>query len=80
VGRLGEFGGRRRIGAEQQQSAARWQPREEGELPPHRREVGVDVGVVELYVRDDRYLREVVEELGALVPVRAVVFVSFYHK
>ena len=50
----------------------------EGEL--HRREVGVDVGVVELDVADDRHVRQVVDELRPLVEEGAVVLVALDHE
>ena len=45
------------------------------ELPLDRGHVGVDVGVVELEVVEDRGARAVVDELGALVEERRVVLV-----
>ena len=40
-------------------------------------EIGVDVGVVELDVREDERVRKVVEEFGAFVEEGGVVLVAF---
>ena len=67
----------RAVGAEQQQAAARHQVDEPPERQPHRVEVGVDVGVVELDVVDDGDVGQVLQELRRLVEEGAVVLVAF---
>ena len=46
----------------------------------HRREVGVEIGMIELDVADEEVLRLVVQELGAAVEERRVVLVAFEHE
>src|SRR5579864_13442 len=47
------------------------------ELPLDRTDVGIDIGVVELEVIEDRGARTVVHELGALIEEGRVVFIGF---
>ena len=74
---------RGRIGTvvpEQQQAVPRNEVRQSSERQPHRVEVLIDVGVIELDVADDGNLRQVLQELGGLVEERAVVFVALDHE
>lgn len=50
------------------------------ELALDRGQVGVDVGVVEFEIIQDQGARAVMDELGALVEERAVVFVGLDHE
>ena len=65
------------VSAKQQQAAPRHEVHEAAKRQRHRLDVGIDVGVIELNVVDDRDVRQVLEELGGLVEERAVVFVAF---
>ena len=59
------------------QAAARHQIDEPLECDLHRFEIGVDVGVVELNVREDQRVGKVVQKLRPLVEEGRVVFVAF---
>ena len=68
------------VGAEQQQAAPRNQVHEPLKRQADRREVGIDVRVIELDVVDDGDVRQVLQELGGLVEEGAVVLVAFDHE
>ena len=70
----------RTVSAEQQQAAPRHQVDQSPERQPHRIEVGVDVGVIELDVVDHGNIGQVLQKLGGLVEERAVVLVAFDHE
>ena len=50
------------------------------ELRLDRRQVGKDVGVVILQVIENRGTRPIVDELGALITKRRIVFVRLDHE
>ena len=68
------------VGAEKQQAAAGHQVHEALERHADRREVGIDIRVIELDVVDDGDVRQVFQELGGLVEECAVVLVPFDHE
>ncbi len=70
----------RTIRAKQQQAVPWDQVHEPPEGEQHRIEIGVDVGMIELDVPDDRDVGEILEELGGLVEERAVVLVTLDHE
>ena len=59
------------------QTAARDKIDEALECSLHCFEIGVDIGVIELNVREDQRVRKVVQKLRALVEEGGVVFVAF---
>ncbi len=79
-GLVGERSRAGAVGADEQQPPARHEVHEAAEGQRHRREVRVDVGVVELDVVDDGDVGQVLQELGGLVEERAVVLVAFDHE
>src|SRR5262249_5264913 len=62
------------------QAVRRQRAHEMMELRLDCREIRKDIGVVELQIVEYRGARRVVQELGALVEERRVVFVSFHHE
>ena len=71
---------RRVLAVDDEQAVRRDRPHEVVELRLDRREVGKDVGVVELEVVEDRRARPVLDELRALVEERRVVLVGLDHE
>jgi hypothetical protein len=67
-------------GIRQKQAIARQGTHQMVELRLDRRQIGEDVGMIELEVVQDRRSRGVVDELRSLVAESAIVFVGFNHK